>query len=333
MSGVLPLALLGLAEAKGLDRERVAREVSLPPTPSPEERVPLSRVLGLWRLLVLRFPSDHLGLELATRWRVESLGLLGYLAAHAATLGEALDRLVAYQAIVDGESRLSYAVRGEVLVVSLARDAALSALRQPVEAMLASGHAFFELLSASTLTARRVRMSHASSLAPGPYRAFFGVPVEHGARVDELHYDRAILDRPIPRADPQLGAYLLELAEASTARVRGALDASAAALSDRVSRELRRRLATEEPLGLEAIAKALGTSERALQRGLSREGTRFRALLDAERRRVAELLLASPHAHVSDVARSLGFAEIASFSRAFKRWTRRSPVAYRRALG
>ena len=83
---------------------------------------------------------------------------------------------------------------------------------------------------------------------------------------------------------------------------------------------------------IEPVARAMGTSARVLQRGLAAEDTSFRALLDAERRRMAELLLASPGAHVSEVARSLGFSEIASFSRAFKRWTRRSPVAYRRAL-
>ena len=135
------------------------------------------------------------------RWRSESLGLLGYLTANARSLGEALERFIQFQAIVDGENRLAHSIRDGVLIVTIARDPALSALRQPVEALLASGHAFFQLLSETPLTARRVRMAHASTLAPEPYRAFFGVAVEFEAPVYELRYDAAILDR-----DPHVAA-------------------------------------------------------------------------------------------------------------------------------
>jgi AraC-like DNA-binding protein len=333
VSGMLAIALLDLAAAKGLDRAVLARSLAIDPGVGLDDRVHLASVLELWSMLITRFPSDHLGLELAARWRTESLGLLGYLTANATTLGDALDRFVAFQALVDGESRLSYVVREGALVVTLARDPALSALRQPVEALLASGHAFFQLLGRAPLHARRVRMSHGSSLAPGPYTAFFGVPAEFGARRDELVYDAAILDRPVPSADPRLGAYLLEAAEAARARMSEARAAAEAGLTERLARELRRRVDAHEPIAIESVAKSLGTSVRALQRALGEDGTSFRGVLDAERRRVAELLLASPRTTVSEVASALGFAEIASFSRAFKRWTRTSPAAFRKRLG
>lgn len=330
VSGMLPIALLDLAAHKGLARATLARSVEIDPNLSADDRVPLASVLALWSMLIARFPSDHLGLELAMRWRAESLGLLGYVAANATTLGDALDRFIAFQALVDGEQRMCRTVRDGTLVVTFARDPALSALRQPVEALLASGHAFFQLLGEAQLTARRVRMSHASSLAPGPYRAFFGVSVEHGARMDELQYDASILDRPIPKADPKLGAYLLEAAESAHARFLEARAASEADLSERLAREVKRRLAAREPISIETTSKSLGTSVRALQRALADEGTSFRDVVDGERRRIAELLLATPKTSVSDVATSLGFSEIASFSRAFKRWTRTSPAAFRK---
>ena len=330
VSGMLPLALLDLASSKGVDRAKIAREAALAPEVGIDDRVPLESVQALWTALVARFPSDPLGLELAVRWRAESLGLLGYLTANARTLGQALDRFVAFQSLVDGESRLSRAVRDGALVVTVARDPALSALRQPMEALLASGHAFFQLLSEAPLVARRVRMAHRSTLASGPYRAFFGVAVEFGAPANELHYDAAILDVPVPKADPRLGAYLLEHAEAARARFEEARADAEAETPERVAREVRRRLAAEEELLIEPVARALRVSVRGLQRALGDHGTSFRDVLDAERRRLAELLLASPRTQVAEVATALGFAEIASFSRAFKRWTRTSPAAFRR---
>ena len=330
VSGMLARALLELGESKGLSRTTLARGAELDPGVTVDDRVALASVLALWAALIARCPSDHLGLELAMRWRVESLGLLGYVTANATTLGEALDRFVALQALVDGEQRMSRVVKGDKVIVTFARDPALSALRQPVEALLASGHAFFQLLSDAPLVARRVRMSHGTALAPGPYRAFFGVGVEHGARMDELQYDASILDRPIPRADPKLGAYLLAAAEAARTSFLEARAASEADLSERLAREVKRRLAGREPITIELASRGLGTSVRALQRALAEEGTSFRDVVDAERRRVAELLLATPRASISDVASELGFAEIASFSRAFKRWTRTSPAAFRK---
>lgn len=329
---MLAIALLDLAAHKGVDRAGLARSVEIDPAVSIDDRVPLVSVLSLWSVLIARFPSNHLGLELAMRWRAESLGLLGYVAANATTLGEALDRFLAFQALVDGETRMSRVVRDGVLVVTFARDPALSALRQPVESLLASGHAFFQLLSDTPFVARRVRLSHPSSLAAAPYRAFFGVSVEHGARIDELSYDASILDRPIPKADAKLGAYLLEATAAAHTRFLEARALSEADLAERLAREVKRRIAAHEPITIEATSKSLGTSVRALQRALAEEGTSFRDVIDGERRRVAELLLATPKASVSDVATELGFAEIASFSRAFKRWTRTSPAAFRKKI-
>ncbi|MFO0734682.1 MAG: AraC family transcriptional regulator ligand-binding domain-containing protein [Labilithrix sp.] len=330
MSGLLPAALFDLAGSKGVDCASLAREVDIRQSLDPDDRVPLASVLSLWATLIARFPSDPLGLELAVRWRCESLGLLGYLTANARSLGEALERFIQFQAIVDGENRLAHSIRDGVLIVTIARDPALSALRQPVEALLASGHAFFQLLSETPLTARRVRMAHASTLAPEPYRAFFGVAVEFEAPVYELRYDAAILDFPVPRSDPRLGAYLLEAAEAMKSRVEEARSQADAMFPERVAREVRRRLAVEETILIEPVARALGTSVRALQRTLGDHGTSYRNLLDVERRRMAELLLASTRTSVAEVASTLGFAEIASFSRAFKRWTSTSPASFRR---
>ncbi|MFO0660261.1 MAG: AraC family transcriptional regulator ligand-binding domain-containing protein [Polyangiaceae bacterium] len=330
VSGMLPLALFDLGSSKGIAREALAVEADIDPSTGLDERVPLSSVLSLWTALISRFPSDPLGLELAVRWRSESLGLLGYLTSNARTLGEALDRFVEFQSLVDGESRLSRRVEGDLLIVNLARDPVLEALRQPMEGLLASGHAFFELLSQTRLVALHASAAHRTTLPPGPYRAFFGVDVAFGAERNELQYPASILDRPIPKADPRLGDYLLEAAESARIRFAEARALSSEALYERVAREVRRRLALGETLSIEPIAKQLGASPRTLQRALTTEGSSFREIADSERQRVAELLLGSSKHAVSEVAAQLGFSELASFSRAFKRWTGSSPAEFRR---
>jgi AraC-like DNA-binding protein len=73
-------------------------------------------------------------------------------------------------------------------------------------------------------------------------------------------------------------------------------------------------------------------SLRTFQRRLESEGTRFRVLLDQTRTQLAESLLADATNTLAEVGFYCGFSEQASFSRAFKRWTGKTPSAYRAIL-
>lgn len=77
------------------------------------------------------------------------------------------------------------------------------------------------------------------------------------------------------------------------------------------------------------VARQLGVSERSLVRRLAAEGTSFRAIRDELRRELAidELRSGMP---IGEVAYRLGFAEPATFHRAFRRWTGDSPGRFKR---
>ena len=78
-------------------------------------------------------------------------------------------------------------------------------------------------------------------------------------------------------------------------------------------------------------AWALNTSTRSLRRRLQDEGTDYESLVTEVRRSLAEELLRKDVINIEQIAERLGYAEVASFSRAFKRWTGKSPRQYRKA--
>jgi AraC-like DNA-binding protein len=82
---------------------------------------------------------------------------------------------------------------------------------------------------------------------------------------------------------------------------------------------------------MDAVARAVGCSRQTLYRRLREEGVTFAALVEAVRRRLAVGLLRDPKISVKEAGYRLGFAEPAAFSRAFKRWTGKSPAAWRAA--
>jgi AraC-like DNA-binding protein len=74
-------------------------------------------------------------------------------------------------------------------------------------------------------------------------------------------------------------------------------------------------------------------NQRTLARRLQSEGTTFSALFDDLRRGLALRYLLRSDLRISEVVFLLGFSEVATFYRAFRRWTGQTPVEYRRSQG
>ncbi len=78
-----------------------------------------------------------------------------------------------------------------------------------------------------------------------------------------------------------------------------------------------------------ALASALGISRQTLHRRLREQGTSFTEVLAARRHQLAMRYLGREGASVKVIAWRLGFSSPEAFSRAFKRWTGRSPSQFR----
>ena len=96
----------------------------------------------------------------------------------------------------------------------------------------------------------------------------------------------------------------------------------------RVEAEIEPLLATG-PIRIGPVARALGCSRQTLYRRLKAEGLTFEQVLDNLRRRLALKLICDAALSVKEIGYRLGFSDPAAFSRAFKRWTGKSPRAFR----
>ena len=107
-----------------------------------------------------------------------------------------------------------------------------------------------------------------------------------------------------------------------------ALATVASSLPDEL-RRLRELLATSLHLSLAAAVRALGVSERSLQRQLRQEGTSFRREVDAARIRAARTLLADTDQKITVIALEVGCATLQHFSALFRRMTGETPSEWR----
>jgi AraC-like DNA-binding protein len=82
---------------------------------------------------------------------------------------------------------------------------------------------------------------------------------------------------------------------------------------------------------LAAVADRLKISERTLRRRLAQRGVSFRFHVEELRAQLAVRYLRETSMNHEDIADAIGFRDPANFRHAFRRWTGRSPSAFRRA--
>jgi transcriptional regulator GlxA family with amidase domain len=104
-------------------------------------------------------------------------------------------------------------------------------------------------------------------------------------------------------------------------------------LVDEALEQMRQRLGDPD-LGLNDVAKSIGTSRRSLQRAFTGRGLAWRDELRRTRMDVAAAaLLRDPRASVRTIAISVGYLQPAQFAKAFRRQFGVNPSAYREMHG
>ena len=164
------------------------------------------------------------------------------------------------------------------------------------------------------------------SVDPTPYLKALSIPPNLGSKVLKVSFDAAVLSRPIVGSDTELGDILERQADLRM-RMLPSPPARAASHAERVRDVLRDCLPDGVPT-LEQVARKLGQSRRSLQRNLQHEGYSFSELVEEFRALVAQEQLRLG-ATAAEVALLLGYSEVSTFHRAFKRWTGKTPGQWR----
>jgi AraC-like DNA-binding protein len=153
------------------------------------------------------------------------------------------------------------------------------------------------------------------------YEALFQCPLELSAAEARIYLDPAALDQPLPTSNAEL------------ARHNDQVVAEFLAGMDKADLPSLVRIKMIEflPSGdcdRDRIAQVLNMTVRTLHNKLEGTGTSYQQLLDETRQELAQEYIEKNRMSVSDIAYLLGYTDVSSFSRAFKRWSGLSPRAY-----
>lgn len=267
--------------------------------------------------------DDALGLTLATRIPIGSLGVIDYGLCTSSTLREALTLVTRYYGVATQRARLELVEEPPLARLVFHRLGGIEHSRHWIEFAFAMiGTRIRQTLGREHLAFTRVSFMHTAPPRREAHDEFFGTKVEFGAREEWLAFAVELLDRPLQTASKSLA----ELLERKMRELEPAM-ANVDPVLDRARRTLAAML-DEGLTDLNTLVARLGDTKRTLQRALSDRSTSHSVLLDELRRHRAATLL-DQGLRVADVALRLGFAEPSAFFRAYRRWTGTSPRSER----
>jgi AraC-like DNA-binding protein len=151
------------------------------------------------------------------------------------------------------------------------------------------------------------------------------MPIRWGSSGNRLTLPAAWMGIRNPWHDE--GMWLLALERAWALEASRGAETQVARLRETVAAMLTKDRRTPR---LKQVAARHGMSERSLGRLLAAGGTSFQAIVDDERRSRAALMINDPAVSLSDLAEALGFPDVSSFGRSFRRWFGQTPGQFRR---
>jgi len=328
--GVIASAATGIVqfiEARGGDVDRIFGRAGIAPETagSPTLRLELKSYCQLFEVASAVTKCESFGLWFGHQFQPRDLGLWGYSAISAPTLGAALNNLVelfdfhqqssrmSLRRGQDGLMRLEYQIEAPEIVER----------RQDAELSLGMFLNVFRDCLGLQWVPEEVHFEHPRPADSREHERAFGAPVYFSLPRNALLFRPEVMSEPMPHRDAKLMAMMQ-----MCLRQLASEQQKCASLTDRVKAAVRAKLPDGYP-ALDDVAETLRITPTAIQRKLASEGLIYRELVELIRRELAIAYIKQRHLPFSEIALLLGYSELSAFSRAVHRWTGQSPRQYR----
>ncbi len=269
-------------------------------------------------------PAPGLGLMAGERYSLMTHGLAGVAAMACPTVLEGMQTLFRYQPTRAQFARLTLEVTADQLVqtfeITVEQDAVAIFL---LEALLVSMMSSLRFLIGDLVEQVTVDLTLPEPDYSDLYRRHVPGQLRFGQPQNRVCLPREFGQIPVPTRDSNIQRWAVQQCEQQFQRLQQSTTFTARTLAIL-------RQSSGQSISQDEIAFMLNVSPRTLLRRLKEEGVTYKQLMDEEQKRLAQYYLDHTALTVEAIAEQIGYHDLSSFRRAFKRWFGMPPSQYPR---
>ncbi|SDG44730.1 AraC family transcriptional regulator [Chitinophaga filiformis] len=279
---------------------------------------------ALWHQASQLSDDSLFGLHFGESLQLSALGIVGEIIKTSDTVGMAVERAASLSHLLTDLFRMAVESSGNVFTIRFLPQTERPdtfSFRQTLELFMVFVVHELDGLLLRKIKPVAVRLPYRLE-NEDEYTRVFRCTVEKSATEYALVFDREYQEEPLLTANYEIQQALLRKVNESITVTGGAL-----------GEKIRHYLLTNAYLGIPSlndIAANFNVSARTLQRKLKEEGISYQDVADEVRKSLAIHYLEEGGYPVKEISYMLGYNELSAFTRAFKRWTGRTPVSFQK---
>lgn len=277
----------------------------------------------------VRVTNDELfGLHAGEYLNLAAAGLIGQISQTSSTVKEALEYCCEFaalgcQALPMRLHKTNEGYRLEIIPNSTWEADSPVAARQTLEGTLAFSLREFHLLTVQKYYPLEVGFKYSKGKSHEEFDRLFKCPIKYDQSESYMLYSTDLVETKIITSDYNLLRILVGHAEEKLQIM------SKETSFDSAVRRAVVNLSEPNFPTIETVANNMNMSVRSLQRKLHEESRTFKQVIESLRKEMAIKYLDQNELNVQEVSDLLGYSDVSSFSRSFKKWTTVTPSAYR----
>ncbi|MDY7218736.1 AraC family transcriptional regulator [Denitrificimonas sp. JX-1] len=288
-------------------------------------RVPVQHYARFWRRL-RRTIQDEFFLMDQRKMRPGSFAFMCSIAAQQATVRQGLEVALQFLALIFADKRAVLRTKQSMAAVVLREESIEPARAFTYFTFWMYIHGLTCWLANQRIPLLSVDLRCSEPEFTSDYRVMFSDNLRFDCAASKILFSADVLDVPIRRTAEDVQRFLRQAPNNIIVKYRD---------EQSLSSQVRRTLMNMEPQhwpDAVDLAEGLFMSVSTLRRRLNEEGQSYQRLKDGVRSSLAVKWLADEHYTFVDIASALGFADVSSFYKAFRKWTGTQPSHYRSIL-
>jgi len=321
------LVLLVGAKRSGVSSEELLAECGIDPGTlgHPDAKVDKRQFIQLMLAVMRRTEDEFMGLGDGRVSKPGTFSMMAHAVINCATLEKAIRRGIKFYELFDLATVGRLVLSDDEASIRFLTDKQVEFQPYVVEAVVFLTLRFLSWLIGQQIVPKRINLEYPSQ-DEGEFAAQFPCQVHYRQPYSEIILDSRYMQMSLVQNELSLSKFLRSSLEEL---MDG--DIQNASLNAQIRGIISKEFGNNFP-DFSIVCEKLAMTPQTLRRRLKDENTSYQEIKDSIRKDASIYYLSKPELTIDEIALLMGFSEASSFHRAFKKWTGKTPSAYRLEL-